>query len=171
MKQLRCAIIGCGRIGCEYDEYSDNDTIRTHAGSYYNNKNVKLVALCDIDKKKIMKYGKKYNVKGLYTTTSEMYKNETIDCISICTRVDSHLSLVKEAAKYNVKGILLEKPISDSLSNARKIIDICEQNKIILAIDHQRRFDLFYHKLKKLLHSKRNNCQNKKSAYGMGENI
>ena len=149
MNKLRCAVIGCGRIGCGFDDDS-NGIIRTHAGSYYKNSKTKLVALCDIDKKKLKKYGTKYQVSGLYEHSFEMFKNENIECVSICTLAETHLELVKEAAEFNIKGIFLEKPISSTLLEAQKIIEICKKNKISLVIDHQRRFDPFYVKIKQL---------------------
>ena len=150
MEKLRCAIIGCGRIGCGFDDIK-RDTILTHAGSYFSNPKTKLVALCDIDSTKLEKYGKKYDVTSLYTNSIEMLKNEKLDCLSICTLVDSHLQLVKEASNYNIKAIFLEKPISSTLDDAKKIINICKEKNIVLIIDHKRRFDPFYHSLKKLI--------------------
>jgi len=148
--KLRCAIIGCGRIGCGFDDI-DHGMILTHAGSYYNNTKTELVAFCDIDPIKLEKYGKKYGVTSLYTNSIELFKNEKLDCLSICTLVDSHLQLVKEASNYSIKGIFLEKPISPTLNDAKKIIDICKKNNIVLVIDHKRRFDPFYHSLKNFI--------------------
>jgi len=151
--KFRCAVIGCGRIGCGFD---DNSTIiRTHAGSYYTNPHTKLVSFCDVDISKLEKYGKKYRVPSLYTSSSEMFKNENIDCVSICTLVDTHLELVRLAAKNYVKAIFLEKPMSNSLTNAQKIIQICKKHKIKLAVDHQRRFNPFYQSIRKFLEQKK----------------
>ena len=155
MRKFRCAVIGCGRIGCGFDDNSNDNIIRTHAGSYFKNHYTKLVALCDIDESKLQKYGKKYGVSGLYTKSSEMLAKENIDCVSICTLVDTHLDLVREVSKYNIKGIFLEKPISNSVQNAKKIIDICKKNRITLIIDHQRRFDPFYNSVRQLIQKKR----------------
>ncbi|KAF6243999.1 hypothetical protein C6988_00900 [Nitrosopumilus sp. b1] len=150
MKKINCAVIGCGRIGCGFDD-NQNKKILTHAGSYFFNKKTNLVALCDIDTKKLKKYGKKYQINGLYTESSKMFESEKIDCISICTLADSHLDLVKEAINYNVKGIFVEKPISTNLKDAQTIIDLCQQNQVKLAVDFQRRFDPFYHGIKKYI--------------------
>ncbi len=152
MKQLSCGIIGCGRIGCAFDE--SDGIIKTHAGAYTKNPLTKLVSICDIDKNKVKKYGEKFNVKNLYTNSAEMLKNERLDCVSICTLIDSHLGLIKEASKYNIPGIFLEKPMSNSIKNTKEIIDICKKKNITLVIDHQRRFDPFYHSIKKFISQK-----------------
>ena len=154
MKAIRCAVIGCGRIGCGFDD-DLSKIIKTHAGSYYKNSQTNLVALCDMDVNKLKKYGKKYNITKLYENSSKMFKEENIECVSICTLVETHLELVKEAAKFNVKGIFLEKPISSSLKEAQEIIDICKKNKISLMIDHQRRFDPFYNNIQQLINQKK----------------
>jgi len=146
-------VIGCGRAGCGFDDL-DNKVVRTHAGSYYKNSKSDLIAFCDIDKKKLKKYGRKYHVSGLYTNVVEMLENEELDCISICTLADTHLELIKEISKFKIKGVLIEKPISNSLLNAKKIIDVCKKHEIILAINHQRRFDPAYYYIQKFLQKK-----------------
>jgi len=150
MRKLNCAVIGCGRIGCGFDDNRSN-IIKTHAGSYFKNSQTNLVALCDIDQKKLNKYAKKYKISKTYTSTSELFKNENLECVSICTLVSTHLKIVQEAANSGVKAIFLEKPISNSINDAKKIIDICKRNKIKLQIDHQRRFHPLYTKIKKIL--------------------
>jgi len=150
MRSLRCAIIGCGRIGCGFEDKSVTET-RTHASAYLKNPKTNLVSLCDIDESKLKKNGKKFGIKKLYTKTTKMYLQENLDCVSICTLAQTHLELVKEAAKYGIKGIFLEKPISDNLPDTKKIIKICSDRNIVLVIDHQRRFDPFYHSIKRFI--------------------
>lgn len=168
MKKLRCAVIGCGRIGCSFDDFKFGKIPRTHAGCYIKHSKTELVALCDIDKKKLEKYGKKFNVKNLYQNFSTMFKHEDLDCISICTLANSHLEIIREAQKYNIKNIFIEKPFSNSLPNAQKIIDICKKNNILLLVDHQRRFSPFYIQLKKLIQEKLGNIQTITIHYGSG---
>ncbi len=149
---MNVAIIGCGRIGCGFDDNLKGKYVRTHAGSYFQNPKTKLVALCDIDKKKLSKYGIKYKVNGLYTKSSEMFLNENLDCVSICTLANSHLDLVKQATKNKVKAIFLEKPISDSLVDSKKIVEICKKTNTLLLINHRRRFDPFFDSIRKIIH-------------------
>ena len=153
--KLRSGIIGLGRIGAGFDD-NITKSVNTHASAHYKSKNVELVALCDVDKQKLKKYGKKYNVFSLYNNFHKMLKTESLDVISICTHADTHLKLVKEAIKYNVKGIYLEKPISNSLNNALKIITLCKNKNVKLQINHQRRFDQFYYKMRNLISTKFN---------------
>ena len=163
----KCAVIGCGRIGCGFDDNSK--LIRTHAGAYYNNSKTTLNALCDIDKNKLLKYSKKYHVTNLYTDYKEMLRKEKPELISICTLVDTHYNIVSEAIKNSVRGIFLEKPVADSLSNARKINNLCQKNNTTLLIDYQRRFVPIYCMVKKCISTRKfGNIQNVTIYYGGG---
>ena len=166
---ISSAIIGCGRIGCGFDDDVSQNKKRTHATGYSTFDETTLTAFSDIDPSKLKKYGKKFSVENLYEDYNQMFENLDIDVVSICTLSDSHLELVKKAAVSGVKGIFIEKPISDSLENAKKIIKICEENKIVLLVDHQRRFESFYHEMKKIIASEKlGQLQSVHVYYGAG---
>lgn len=152
---FNCGIVGLGRIGCGFDDNPEKKSINTHAGAYTVTKNAKLTTLCDIDESKLVKYGKKYGVTSLYTDYKEMLNRQELDCLSICTLSDSHLEIVEEAVKHNLKGIFLEKPISNSLEDASRIIRLCRENGLKLQIDHHRRFVPFYYQIKDLINSEK----------------
>lgn len=152
---LSSGIIGCGRIGCGFDDDISQNKKRTHASGYSICNETDLIAFSDVDTSKLKKYGQKFFVENLFKDYNQMFDNLDIDVVSICTLSDSHLELVKKAASSNVKGIFIEKPIADSLENAKKIIDICKENEIVLLVDHQRRFEPFYHEIKKIITSEK----------------
>lgn len=148
---FKCAVIGCGRIGCGFDDDLKRKQIATHAKAYHENSKTDLVALCDVDKEKLEKYGEKFNVRT-YEDYKDMFKNEKLDILSICTLNQTHLPIIEGAIRYNestgLKAIFCEKPIADSLENAQKMIDLCKSNGILLVIDHQRRFDPFHNNVR-----------------------
>ena len=150
----KTAIIGCGRIGCGFDDKS-TQYIKTHAGAYSKCKKTQLVALCDIDKSKQKKYGKKYKISKLYSDYKLMLNENQFDIISICTHASNHHQIVKEAIRSNVRGIFIEKPFANSLENAQKISELCRKNKTKLVIDYQREYIPIYHHLKKILKLKK----------------
>ena len=156
MKKFRCGIVGCGRIGCGFDDIMSRNLIRTHALSYYKNPKSDLVALCDVDKKKLEHYGKKFKIKNIYEKSKKMFEEGRLDCVSICTTASEHQKLVEEAVENNIKGIIVEKPISYSIDSARKIIETCKNSNVVLAINHQRRFDPFYHSLSGMINRRKN---------------
>lgn len=150
---LRAAVVGCGRIGCGFDDDPKRKHIATHAGTYFASDNVELVALADLDSEKLRKYGAKYNIPthSLYEDYAGMLKEERPEILSICTWSPTHLEIVEEALKCGVRAIFCEKPIADDLKSARRMVDLCRENEVILMVDHQRRFDGFHQEVKKFI--------------------
>lgn len=148
----KACIIGCGRIGCAFDDDPRRGYVSTHAGAYVRTPGVELAALCDVDREKQDRYGEKFGVPGRYTELTPMLEAERPDILSVCTWSDSHLEIVQEAVKYGVRAIFCEKPIADSLDAADEMIRICAENDVILQINHQRRFDPFHQRIASFVH-------------------
>ena len=149
----KAGIVGCGRIGSEFDDDPKRKYIATHAGAYSVVHRTDLVAVADINKEKLEKCGKKWNVRSLYQDYKEMLEKENLDILSICTWNSTHFDIIKRAVNHGVKAIFCEKPIADTLSNASQMVEICNKNNVILQIDHQRRFCKFHQEIKNFLSS------------------
>lgn len=155
MKIYRAAIVGCGRIASGFDEDPKRKYISTHAKAYKSYTKTKLVALCDLDESRLGKCQDKWSVPSIYTDHRLMLKKEKIDILSICTPPETHFQILKEAVRYKIKAIFCEKPISLSLEEAERMIQLCKKNRIILQIDHQRRFDQNIQRIKDYIANER----------------
>lgn len=140
-KKYKAAVIGCGRVGAEEWNYSKEVQPETHAACYKNNPNIDLTGLVDINHKKLKNAGKYFSDVVLFNSAEDMFKKIKPDIISIAANSDSHAFLVKLAAKYKTPAILCEKPIAQSVKQAKEMIEICKKNNSLLFINHQRRFD------------------------------
>jgi predicted dehydrogenase len=140
----KAGLVGCGRIGSEFDDDPKRKIVSTHAGAYSAVPETELAAVADINREKLYKCGKRRCVNSLYQNYEEMLETENLDILSICTWNSTHLDIVKKAVEYNVKAIFCEKPIANTLRNAHQIVEICNKNNVLLQIDHQRRFDKFH---------------------------
>lgn len=137
----RAGIVGCGRIGCGFDDDPRRKTVSSHAGAYVQTPNVELVALADLDKDKTRRYGEKFGVDGLYVDYREMLAQEKLDILSICTWSETHREILEQAVRAGVKAIFCEKPIADSLAAADAMIELCAADDVLLIVNHKRRFD------------------------------
>jgi len=149
--KFRAGIVGCGRIGSEFDNDPKRKQISTHAGAYSAVDEVELAAACDLDEGKLEKCGKRWQIQSLYRDLGEMLRSQTLDILSICTWNSTHLEIVEKAAGSGVRAIFCEKPIADSLISADKMIELCNRKGVILQIDHQRRFDKFHREVRTFL--------------------
>lgn len=137
----RAGVVGCGRVGCTFDEDERRGFISTHAGAYAHTPGAELVALSDLDEKRLNRCADRYGVPGRYASYVEMLGKERLDVLSICTWNDTHLEIVSSALEHGVRAVFCEKPIADSLSAADEMIRLCAEQGVILMVDHQRRFD------------------------------
>lgn len=137
----RAAIVGCGRIGCGFDDEPQRGYVSTHAGAYKRTPGVELAALCDTNPRALDRYGEKFAVPGRYSDFDAMLEAEKPDILSVCTWTETHRDLVVKAAQAGAKAIFCEKPIAQGLSAAESMIQECAARGVVLLIDHQRRFD------------------------------
>jgi len=153
-KTFKAAIVGCGRIASEFDDdpmMKKNYGIATHAGAYTDNNEIELIAAADNSKEKLCKFSQRWNVDKLYSNYEEMLHNEKIDVLSICTPNSTHLEIFEKAVDAGIKLIFCEKPISDSLKSADRIVEISRKKDIILLVNHRRRWDGLYQDLKQYI--------------------
>ncbi len=144
---FRAGIVGCGRIGCGFDDDPRRGCVSTHAGAYVRTPGVELVALCDLDDAKMQRYADKFHVRGRYIDFGRMFEAKNLDIMSICTLSATHLDIARAALRHGVKAIFCEKPIADSLSAADDMIRLCADHGAVLVIDHQRRFSPFHQRV------------------------
>jgi predicted dehydrogenase len=137
MKKLKVAVIGLGDMGL------------IHANAFMNNPHVKLVAVCDKDKKVLDRFVKGpwnwkgwwpkdldyccyskpiYPIKEISTDFNEIARKEEIDAVSICLP-DTFHSTVALSMLSHEKHILIEKPMAPTLSECEKIMVAARTSK------------------------------------------
>ena len=149
----KAAIVGLGRMGhlLETDKLNKNSP-RTHTGAYkFLEDKVKIVSACDIREDRLSLYRQLWGIDNLYKDYKKMLKNERINILSVSTHAKEHKEIVIEAANSGIEAILCEKPISTSLKDAQEMIDECNETGTILYINHTRRFDDQWRKVKEII--------------------
>tara|TARA_A100001011_G_scaffold114127_1_gene120801 strand:- start:22720 stop:23781 length:1062 start_codon:yes stop_codon:yes gene_type:complete len=123
------AIIGCGKIFAKHYE-----AIKLQE----KKKKLKLIAVCDKDKKIL----NKINLKNVnkYNNIRQLFKNEKIDIISILTPSGFHY---QDALKClgKVKSIIIEKPVTLKYSHAQKLLKLSKKKGTNIHVVLQNRFN------------------------------
>lgn len=140
MTTLKIGIIGCGSIAKH-----------RHIPEYANNKDVEIVAVCDIVKERVDAMATQYNAKA-YINYEELLSDATIDAVSVCTPNYLHAP-VSIAALNAGKHVLCEKPMATSRQEAEQMIEAANQNNKRLMIAHNQRFVPSHQKAKHLIES------------------
>lgn len=125
-KKLNVGIIGCGTIA------------RVHAQALTKSNNTTLNSVFSRTKKNAKAMGEEFNVKW-YTDWSEFISDTNLTAVSICTPSGNHLDYGVLAASAG-KHVIVEKPIEITIERAKKLINVCEDNKVALAVIYQSRF-------------------------------
>ena len=137
----RVAIIGCGRIGSWFDEEDDSGRVLSHAGAYKKSGAVRLVALCDIDRKRLQECGLRRGVRALYEDYRALLKEEEIDILSVCTPVDRRFAVLEAAFRAGIKVVFCEKPVVSTLEEALRANEAAYRNGSTVVVNYFRRWD------------------------------
>ena len=129
MAEYRVGIIGCGGMG------------RAHARGYREAPGCRIVAGTEMDAEKSGAFAEEFDVERMYTNYREMLDKEDLDLVSICTWPTTHCEITVAAAKQRPEGIICEKPLAVTLSEADRMLSACESNGVALATGHQHRWD------------------------------
>lgn len=103
------AIVGCGVIA------------QNHLRILKKLRSLKVVAVCDNDKKKAISTSEKWKIDHYYSDFSKMLSNEDISILSILTPPLSHAFLAVEAIKNGI-NVVIEKPLTMTTKEANPII-------------------------------------------------
>ena len=94
-----------------------------------------VAAVADLDPKKLEIVQKRY--PGVKTTSrfQDLLEDKDIDAIAIATPVTSHFELGMAALKAG-KHLWLEKPMTETSEQARKLVNEAEKRNLVLMVDH-----------------------------------
>jgi len=116
MKKVKVGIAGTGyTIGIA----------KAHVNAYMANENAQLVALYDIIPGRAKEWAEKMNLKDVTICNSYEELLELVDAVSICTPNNTHADLSIQALKAG-KHVLCEKPISDTVEGAQRMVACAE---------------------------------------------
>ncbi len=141
--------------------------VMAHTLNILKNKNLRLVAIADkdlslIEKNLTSKSGNlstgsidPADLTGIrrYSSLDDCLLREDIDAVSICTHVNLHYGMARNALLHD-KHVFLEKPFCLDVKQAEELIRLAKERRKILMIGHVVRFMPPYQKLKKWVDSK-----------------
>jgi predicted dehydrogenase len=135
MSTVRAGVIGTGHMG------------HYHVAVYSEIPDVELVGIVDIDKERVRRLAAQYN-----TTPYTDYKTliGKVDLVSIAVPTDLHYPVAKDFLSQGT-NVLLEKPITKDLDEARDLFAIAEAHDVVLHIGHVERFNGAVQELKKIV--------------------
>jgi predicted dehydrogenase len=118
MKKVKVGIVGTGyTVGIA----------GAHAKAYLANENVESIALYDIVPGRAKEWAEKRELKGVTICDSYEELLNLVDAVSICTPNNTHADLSIQALEAG-KHVLCEKPISDTVEGAERMVKCAESH-------------------------------------------
>ncbi len=132
-QKIRIGVIGIGYLG------------KFHLEKFQKNKDCQLVWLIDKNIKNLKNYKDKY-----YVSTNYKEIVDDVDAVSIVTPTVSHYEIARYFIERN-KHVLIEKPMTQTVREANKLIDLAKKHKKIIQIGHLERFNPVIRKVSSLI--------------------
>lgn len=124
-RKLKCAVIGVGYLG------------RYHAQKYHLLPNAELVGVCDINPEVAQRVAEEFQVPAQQDYQAFFGK---VDAVSIAATTNQHFEIAKQCLNQGIH-VLIEKPMTETVEQANKLIALAKQNKVKLQVGHLERFN------------------------------
>jgi len=126
MRKTRVAVIGVGVMG------------QYHSNIYASLPQTELVAVVDPCLDRRVKLETDYNINS-YENHIELLNNENIDAVSLAAPTSKHFEIALDVMNAR-KHLLIEKPITANVEEAKTLIALSKQNNLVLQVGHITRF-------------------------------
>lgn len=122
---LRAGVIGVGYLG------------RFHAQKYALLEETELVGIVDTDSRRSEEIAGECGTVAFSDYTDLLKK---VDLVSIAVPTQDHFAVAKECLESG-RHILIEKPITQTVQEAQKLIEIAKARKVVFQVGHLERFN------------------------------
>lgn len=156
MSKYKAAIIGCGRIGTHTRESLLKNAPPctlplNHADAIKGVNSLKLAALCDVNSENLKRASLEHDVNACYSDFKKMIRDVKPDIVSIATRTNGRCDILKDVVNDGVKGVYIEKPISNSIIECRDALNEVNINGAFIAYGVFRRYMQSFQDAKQIL--------------------
>ncbi|OUN00288.1 MAG: inositol 2-dehydrogenase [Paenibacillaceae bacterium ZCTH02-B3] len=135
--QVRCAVIGLGRLGFRHAQILQTKI-----------KSARLVKVATSRRESAEKAARELGGVAWTADPREIFEDPDIDAVLINTPTDTHAQYLVEAARHG-KHIYVEKPVTKTLEEARRVYPIVRDSGVLCQVGFMRRFDPAYAEAKK----------------------
>lgn len=126
--QLRLGIIGAGMYACA-----------AHMPALRQLQNVKVVAVCRLHKDRLKQFCKMFNIPKGYTDYKQMLAKEELDGVIVASPNALHYEHTMAALNKGLP-VLVEKPMTVKVSQAREIVNFANKSSIPVVVGYNRHY-------------------------------
>jgi predicted dehydrogenase len=157
MTTYRAAVVGLGRMGSTFDDEIEQGGAIVlpycHAPTYHAHPQIELIAGADPHEEQRAIFGERWGLAPdhLYSDHRDLLAREKPDIISIATTARVRAQLLFDAVDAGVKGIWAEKPLALSLEEADRMVGVCREKGVVLAVNCARRYNANFSETRRMI--------------------
>src|SRR5690625_4620346 len=136
--KIRCAVLGLGRLGYWHAE-----------NLAYKIPESSIEMVVDLIPGRAEEVASKLQVPRYTEDPRDALTNDEIDAVIIVTPTNTHVDMIKDAAKHE-KHIFVEKPITETVEEAKEVIKVIKEYGVTCQVGFMRRFDPAYVEARKV---------------------
>lgn len=121
-----------------------------HIKAYLNRKDVRIIAMSDVNQGMLLRKGKSFGIEALYPDYNYMLENSEIDVIDVMTPHFLHRECVTKSLKFG-KTVICEKPITTNLKDLDEIILASQKYKNDVHLKQYLRYSKVFIDAKKMI--------------------
>ena len=125
---MRIGIVGCGEIA------------QTHARFILEQKQCRLVGVCDMDGRKARAFAERFGVERSYQDFEMLLDEQKLDVVHVLTPPQTHAVLAIAAMKAG-SHVLVEKPMAVSCEEADAMVAVSRAQGVKLCVNHNQLFE------------------------------
>ncbi|HEY4387954.1 MAG TPA: Gfo/Idh/MocA family oxidoreductase [Ktedonobacteraceae bacterium] len=139
MRQLKVAVIGAGSMGMNHLR-----VLNDFAGE-----RIRVVGVAEMHEPTLQYAVRRFHLAG-YTDYRQMVEETQPDLVSVVVPTHMHFEVASYLLNQSV-NVLVEKPITSTIDEAQKLVELAQQNSVKLAVGHIERFNPAIVQLKRRL--------------------
>lgn len=139
---LKLAIVGCGRP-LRSEGATGYGMAHHHVAGFARSGRCELAAVADLERTNAEAFVARHRpAAAVFTDTRAMLEATRPEVVSVCLWPHLHAEVVCLAASFRPRVIFCEKPMDVHWDAALRMIETCREHGVLLAFNHQRRFNL-----------------------------
>ncbi|MGQ3414282.1 Gfo/Idh/MocA family protein [Natrinema sp. LN54] len=127
---VRTAVVGAGTVS------------RAHLAGAQNNPDMELVAVCDLDEELARERAREFGTMAVTDFTELL---DELDCLHVCTPVQTHFEIARQAIEAGV-GVIIEKPATVTAEEVEQLQTLSREHDTPVTVIHNH---LFYPAVRK----------------------
>ena len=112
---------------------------------------VEIVGVADQNPQALDRFRQRLHLSGtrFYPSAEALLKEEKVDMVCVATNTTSHLAVARLAVEAGVQRLIVEKPMGNSVAQARRLARLCADHEVKVAVNQSRRWSNDYAAIKR----------------------